>query len=102
MFTPWKEHRMHRTKWSVVATVSLGALIALASGRDTRHVVAQTEQPAAPQAVNVKPSHGRANLPGPSDDLLAKLESAYKDIHGNPELAMQEHRTAGIAAGWLR
>ena len=41
-------------------------------------------------------------LPGPSDDLLAKLAAIYKDIHGNPELAMQERRTAGIAADWLR
>jgi amidohydrolase len=48
------------------------------------------------------PRSGQAALPGPSDDLLAKLESTYKDIHANPELAMQEHRTAGIAADWLR
>ena len=41
-------------------------------------------------------------LPGPTDDLLAKLESIYKDIHANPELSMQEQRTAGIAAAWLR
>ena len=41
-------------------------------------------------------------LPGPSADLLAKLESIYKDIHANPELSMQEQRTAGIAADWLR
>ncbi|MDR3532210.1 MAG: amidohydrolase [Rhodopila sp.] len=39
---------------------------------------------------------------GPSDDLLAELETIYKDIHAHPELSMQEHRTAGIAAGWLR
>src|SRR4029434_669160 len=48
------------------------------------------------------PRSGQAALPGPSDDLLAKLESTYKDIHANPELAMQAHRTAGIAADWLR
>ena len=41
-------------------------------------------------------------LPGPSDDLLAKLEGIYRDIHANPELSMQEHRTSGIAAAWLR
>src|SRR5678815_2278604 len=41
-------------------------------------------------------------LPGPSDDLLVKLEGIYRDIHANPELSMQEHRTSGIAAGWLR
>ncbi|HEX2944282.1 MAG TPA: amidohydrolase [Rhodopila sp.] len=38
----------------------------------------------------------------PSDALLAELEAAYKDIHAHPELSMQEHRTAGIAAAWLR
>ena len=43
-----------------------------------------------------------ATLPGPSDDLLAELETAYKDLHANPELSMQEHRTSGIAAGWLK
>jgi metal-dependent amidase/aminoacylase/carboxypeptidase family protein len=41
-------------------------------------------------------------LPRPSDDLLAKLESIYRDLHANPELSMQEHRTSGIAAEWLR
>ena len=44
----------------------------------------------------------QAALPGPSDALLAKLESVYKDIHANPEIAFQERRTAGIAADWLR
>jgi hypothetical protein len=38
---------------------------------------------------------------GPADDLLAELERVYKDIHANPELSMQENRTAGIAAEWL-
>src|SRR4051812_26861795 len=41
-------------------------------------------------------------LPGPSDVLLTELERAYKDIHAHPELSMQERRTAGIAAAWLR
>lgn len=41
-------------------------------------------------------------LPGPSAELLARLERAYQDLHANPELSMQEHRTAGIAAAWLR
>jgi hippurate hydrolase len=49
-----------------------------------------------------RPMSSQAALPGPSDDLLAQLESIYKDIHANPELSMQEHRTAGIAAKWLR
>jgi amidohydrolase len=40
--------------------------------------------------------------PCPSGDLLAELEKAYKDIHANPELSMQEHRTSGIAAEWLK
>lgn len=42
------------------------------------------------------------DLPGPSDELLARLSDVYKDIHANPELSMQEKRTAGIAANWLR
>ena len=42
------------------------------------------------------------SLPGPSADLLARLEGVYKDLHANPELSMQEQRTAGIAAAWLR
>jgi amidohydrolase len=37
----------------------------------------------------------------PSDDLIAELEATYRDLHANPELSMQEHRTAGIAAAWL-
>ena len=44
----------------------------------------------------------QAGLPSPSDELLTKLEAVYKDLHANPELSMQEHRTAGIAADWLR
>jgi len=41
-------------------------------------------------------------LPGPSAELLSQLETIYQDLHANPELSMQEHRTAGIAADWLR
>ena len=44
----------------------------------------------------------RVALGRPSDDLLARLELVYRDLHGNPELSMQEHRTSGIAADWLR
>ena len=32
----------------------------------------------------------------------ARLRSAYEDLHRHPELSDQEHRTAGIAAEWLR
>ena len=41
-------------------------------------------------------------LPGPSADLIGRLENIYKDLHANPELSMQEQRTAKIAADWLR
>ena len=34
--------------------------------------------------------------------LLPELESVYKDIHSQPELAMQETRTAALAADHLR
>lgn len=47
-------------------------------------------------------AHATGAFPAPSDNLLAKLEEVYKDIHAHPELSMQEHRTAGIAAAWLR
>jgi amidohydrolase len=36
------------------------------------------------------------------DRLIPKLEALYKDIHRHPELSMQETRTAGLAANWLR
>ncbi len=49
-----------------------------------------------------KEGGAQAGLPGPSRDLLAKLEGIYQDIHANPELSMQERRTAGIVASWLR
>ena len=51
---------------------------------------------AGPHALTQSP------LPAPYDGLLAELEGVYKDIHAHPELSMQEHRTAGIAAAWLR
>ncbi|MDR3564544.1 MAG: amidohydrolase, partial [Negativicutes bacterium] len=35
------------------------------------------------------------------DTLLPELEGIYKDLHRNPELSMQEFRTAGIAADYL-
>jgi hippurate hydrolase len=36
------------------------------------------------------------------DRLLPQLEALYKDVHSHPELSMQETRTAGLAADWLR
>ena len=36
------------------------------------------------------------------DDLLTRLTDVYRDLHRHPELSGQEHRTAGIAAAWLR
>jgi amidohydrolase len=44
----------------------------------------------------------QTSFPSPSDALLRELEAIYTDIHANPELAMQESRTAKIAADWLR
>lgn len=35
-------------------------------------------------------------------DLVARLRSTYEDLHAHPELSGDEHRTAGIVAGWLR
>ena len=39
-----------------------------------------------------------STIPDPSAALLAELESIYRDLHANPELSMQETRTAGLAA----
>jgi amidohydrolase len=36
------------------------------------------------------------------DGLLPDLETFYKDLHANPELSMQETRTAGLVADRLR
>ena len=44
----------------------------------------------------------RAAFASPGDDLLNELEGIYKDLHAHPELSMQEHRTAGLAADWLK
>lgn len=41
-------------------------------------------------------------MPGPSAALLKEVKGVYKDLHANPEFSMQERRTAGIAADWLR
>jgi hippurate hydrolase len=49
----------------------------------------------------VQASPGR-RLPAPDAQLLAQLEAVYRDIDAQPELSMQERRTAGIAAAWLR
>jgi amidohydrolase len=35
------------------------------------------------------------------DRMAPELLAIYKDLHGRPELSMQEHRTAGIAADYL-
>jgi len=34
--------------------------------------------------------------------LTDRLEQLYCDIHRHPELSMQEHRTAAVAADWLK
>lgn len=35
------------------------------------------------------------------DGMAPELLEIYKDLHVHPELSMQEHRTAGIAAGYI-
>lgn len=45
--------------------------------------------------------HLSSALPSPSEELLAELRKIYEDLHAHPELSMQEHRTAKIAARWL-
>ncbi len=61
-----------------------------------------TAAASAQDTVREDVNRGQYSLPSPTDDQLAKLEAIYKDIHANPELSMQEKRTAGIAAQWLR
>jgi hippurate hydrolase len=41
------------------------------------------------------------DIVAPMGDLVPQLESLYKDIHSHPELSMQEHRTAALAAKHL-
>lgn len=36
------------------------------------------------------------------DALMPELEKIYLDLHANPELSLQEVRTAGIAADWMK
>jgi amidohydrolase len=36
------------------------------------------------------------------DDIMASLEELYRDVHSHPELSLQEHRTAGVAAERLQ
>jgi amidohydrolase len=53
------------------------------------------------------PSHHRCQLVPVyavrvADDLASRLRGVYRDLHTHPELSSQEHRTAGIAAAWLK
>lgn len=34
--------------------------------------------------------------------LMRRVEELYRDLHAHPELSFAEHRTAGLAAAWLR
>ncbi len=44
---------------------------------------------------------GESPLLSPPAALLDQLKEIYRDLHANPELSMQEARTAGITARWL-
>ena len=87
------------TRRSIFRTCSCGAafsLFAAASHQAPARAQLKAAQVAGPGAA------GAQALPGPSDALLKEVEGIYKDIHANPELSMQERRTAGIAAAWLK
>ncbi|WP_341909805.1 amidohydrolase [Ferrovibrio terrae] len=47
-------------------------------------------------------SPDRAAIFGKIDAMLPELEKIYLDLHRHPELSMQEVRTAGIAAAWMK
>jgi metal-dependent amidase/aminoacylase/carboxypeptidase family protein len=36
------------------------------------------------------------------DGIMDSLEELYRDVHAHPELSLQEHGTAGLAAEHLR
>ena len=50
----------------------------------------------------IETAQSARNILAKSGTLLPDLESVYKDIHSHPELSMQEKRTSGIAADYLR
>jgi amidohydrolase len=43
-----------------------------------------------------------AKMDSALEEMLPEMEEIYKDIHRNPELSMQEKRTAQIAADYLK
>src|SRR5829696_79185 len=45
----------------------------------------------------MEPIAGSSALDG-LDAVMGELEALYRDVHAHPELSMQEHRTAAIAA----
>lgn len=78
--------------------VAISLLLALVAA-----IATPSGGPAFGQGVDPpSPAHREDALPGPSEEQLAQLEKIYEDLHANPELAMQERRTAGIVADWLR
>ncbi|HZR81784.1 MAG TPA: amidohydrolase [Candidatus Binatia bacterium] len=94
---------MNLTRCSLFAICFCGAVLTLVCATTSHQTLAQEQQPGAPQTSAAGASGAQqSSLPGPSEALLTELEGIYKDIHASPELSMQERRTAGIAAAWLR
>jgi hippurate hydrolase len=88
---------MKPTRRSIFKACSCGAVFPLFAATAFQHGPARAQQLRATAV-----SGAAGALPGPSDALIGEIEGVYKDIHANPELSMQERRTAGIAANWLR
>ena len=93
---------MNPTRRSIFRTCTCGAVFPLFAAAMSHQTPARAQQLEASQVPGPGASGAQNALSGPSDALLKEVKRIYKDIHANPELSMQERRTAGIAADWLR
>ena len=99
---PWLIHRIVSTKAASAASRTRTVVTVVLSA-NRGHVGARATRPLGGAVVAARESSQRVQyLATMDDDLLARLTATYRDLHRHPELSMQEHRTAGIVAAWLR